>query len=156
MSYWQEWIKQGADAGDFCVEPPSLPKSVYFGGRSMSLGRAVCLAHHGLETDDILMSPVRECMTPGCLNGKHWHWGTLGEARASAAKTGITRSGDKAGNRKVTAEIVAQLRANPELTTSKKARHDKAKDLGITLRSLQNILENRTWRGIVTETGDAF
>jgi hypothetical protein len=153
--FWKEWLDTGNSAGDACVEPPYPVKNLYVNGRTVSLGRAVCANFWGWETDDMLKSPVRSCATPGCLNGSHWRWGTLSEARAGAAKTGVSRAGDNAGNKKVTSEIVAALRSDKSLNTPY-ARHLKARELGITDRSLLNILQGKTWRNVLNATGDEF
>lgn len=154
-AFWKEWLDRGNDVGDRCLEPPYAVKNLYVNGRTVSLGRAVCGNFYGWDTDDMLKSPVRTCITPGCLNGSHWRWGTLSEARAGAAKTGVSRAGDKAGNKKVNSDIVAALRSDKSLNTAQ-ARRAKARELGITDRSLLNILHGKTWRNVLNNVGDEF
>lgn len=134
-----------------CSTPPFFAKSLYWNGEVLSVSRIVCAAKNGEHTD-LLMVPVRDCGTPRCGNGKHYHWGTKSEAQFKAAGMGYDRSGEKNPNSKLNWEIVRKIRSidlgvkSGSITYSQAmTRREMAHEYGVSLRTIDQVARGKIW-----------
>lgn len=137
-------LKAVYDRGETeCVSLPWRQSTIRFGGRSRPLKWAACLIANGAPTGDATI-PISTCGIVGCINGRHYRWGTFADALAQ--REFPSRRGEANPNAKVTDKEVAQLRSVNWGTGYHKSQVIEAH--GISYQTLYMIL-----RGSCRESG---
>jgi len=127
---------QGVSASnsDECAFFPFPQKAVAWGASSKQPHWITCFLTNGSPPEGTV--PVRICGVQGCINGRHFKWGTQSEAQA--ARIFKPRTGGRNPNARVTDAQVAEWRAMDWGNGMRKV--EAAQEAGITLRTLNNIL----------------
>ena len=125
-----------------CTPFPFNQKRVYYLLSQRTPHWVACAMEHGPPKPGEV--PVRLCGLSGCINGKHYKWGTQGEANSTRDVPGM--SGEANPGAKVDRLLVAQIRS-----VNWRGGYYKwhvAQACGISMRTLAMILNGHTWKGI--------
>src|SRR5215216_2368856 len=126
-----------AGADDECQFFPFDQKHVAWGGGTRTPHWITCRLVNGEPSEGQV--PVRQCGVYGCINGRHYKWGTMGEAQAN--RIFRSRKGGNNPRANISDLELSQLRSinwgNGRFMAQVAERH------GVTVRTLNSLL--RGW-----------
>ena len=139
---------------DECQWAMSDQKSIVWTSGSRSPSWISCTIVNGSNPPG--MVPVQICGVIGCVNGRHWRWGTMQESFAN--RRFKDRQGANNPNSKLNWEYVKAIRSIRWEGGDHKMR--VAKSYGISLKTLNAVLKNWVWKEAdmpsVADKGDEF
>lgn len=138
-----EWIfAQNANSGDECYDFIFDAPHVRFLDKPKAPHWIGCYLANGIPGPD--QHPVKTCKTIGCINGKHYRWGSFSEA--AAARRFKSRVGENNPMAKFTDLEVAQLKC--VRWGNGRWKKDAAEAMGVNVMTLHEIISGRKWKHI--------
>jgi len=130
---------------DECQWPLSDQKSIIWTTGSRSPSWISCTIVNGANPQGLV--PVQICGVPGCVNGRHWRWGTMQESLEN--RRFKDRRGAENPNAKLNWERVRAIRSIKWEGGDHKIR--VAEQYGISLKTLNGVVKGWIWK-----EGDEF
>ena len=89
-----------------------------------------------------LLHVCHRCDTPACVNPAHLFLGTQSDNISDAMRKGRLASGERAGNAKITEQIVREIRA------SSASQRELAARYGLDQSNVSYVRARKTWRHV--------
>ena len=138
-----EWISHSnVNRGDECFEFEFDSPTVRFMDKSRAPCWISCFLIHGPTEGD--QHPVQICKTPGCINGRHFKWGTYTEKMR--ARVFPSRRGEANPTAKFTDLEVAQLKS--VRWGNGRWKKQVAEIHGVSIMTLNGVISGKTWSHI--------
>lgn len=118
-----------------------------FEGKCHLAHRIAYIKHHGIRVSEIKGLVVRhKCDNPACVNPNHLELGTQADNMRDAFKRGRNARGERVKHAKLTAELVAKIRARYVPKSQTDGLSAIAKEFGVTSSTIDKVVRNETWR----------
>lgn len=142
------WVEENKDyQGGDCLKWPFSAGdhgrgTVQINGRQISAPRAMCIAAHGMPSDESLET-AHSCGMghEGCMNPRHLRWATKAENTVDRALHGRDRKGTQINTNKLSEGDVRSIR----LERGRKSGVELAKLYGVTPAAISSIMNRKSW-----------
>lgn len=112
------------------------------GGKTRTPQWVTCHEINGTPPPD--MVPVNTCGVVGCINGRHYKWGSFHDMLAS--RRFKERRGSDNPNAKLTEDQVARWKAKDWGNGAEKG--PESRKAGISIKTLNMILDGKAWQHV--------